>query len=179
MHTTSRLQSAVLIASCLLVAAAERLEAQDVAVPAAVATPAEASPAGLRIEPVGAPLLLASTSAPQADGPVAATNASGRRSRHAITSLYAGFVATQALDVHSTLRALNAGHKEANPLMRWATSSPAAFVGFKTAATAGTLLVIERVRKKHPVRAVFLMAAVDTAYAFVVAHNYSAPVSKR
>lgn len=172
MHTTSRLPLPTLIASCLLVASAGiRLEAQDVTAPAAAVAPAE---------PAATPLLLASMSALRADAPAETTvTAAPHHSRHAITSLYAGFVAMQALDVHSTLRALDAGHKEANPLMRWATTSPVALVSFKAAATAGTVLVIERVRKKHPMRAVFLMAAVDSAYAFVVAHNYSAPIARR
>jgi hypothetical protein len=165
------------MSSCLLGAGTvARLEAQDVAVPAAIVTPAELSGVGVPIEPAAPP----STAAARADLSAAEQAiATARPSRRAFTSLYAALVATQALDAHSTIRALNAGHKEANPLMRWATSNPVALIGFKSVATATTILIIERVRKKHPVRALFLVAAVDSAYAVVVAHNYRAPVSNR
>jgi len=99
--------------------------------------------------------------------------------RQLFSSLYVGLVTTQVLDIHSTLRALDAGHREANPLARWATGNPVTLVAFKTAATAGTMVLVERVRRKHPMRAAILLAAVDTAYAFVVAHNYRVPVPGR
>ena len=54
------------------------------------------------------------------------------------------------MDTHSTFRALDAGLVEANPLMRWAVAHPVAFVSIKAAATAGTILVAEKIRKKHP-----------------------------
>ena len=44
--------------------------------------------------------------------------------RGPLTSLYIGNVALQALDAHSTFRALDAGHAEGNPLMRWTTGIP-------------------------------------------------------
>lgn len=99
--------------------------------------------------------------------------------RPLFASLYAGLIAAQALDVHSTLRALDAGHAEANPATRWATGNTATFVAFKAAATAGTIYLTERVRKKHPKGAVVILATIDSLYAFVVAHNYRAPVSPR
>jgi hypothetical protein len=116
----------------------------------------------------------------QLEGPAAASESAVpvRSVSRLFAPLYMGLVATQALDVHSTLRALNAGHREANPMMRWATSHPATLVSFKTAATIGTTFLLQRVRKEHPKRAVILLAAMDTAYAFVVAHNYSAPVPR-
>jgi hypothetical protein len=44
----------------------------------------------------------------------------------------------------------------------------------KAAATATTILVAEKIRKKHPWRAALFMTGVNTAYALVVAHNYRA-----
>ena len=63
--------------------------------------------------------------------------------------------------------------------MRWATSHPVAFVSMKGAATAGTIFVAEKIRKKHPKRAMAFMAAINTAYALVVIHNYRAPAAPR
>ena len=93
-------------------------------------------------------------------------------------SLYAGLITTQALDVHSTFRALGGGHAEGNPMVRWATSHPALLIGVKAATTTGTIAVVERLRKKHPRSAAFLMTAIDTAYSLVVMHNYRAPIRR-
>ena len=78
----------------------------------------------------------------------------------------------QGLDVHSTLRAIDAGHHEQNPLMRWTVSHPAAFISMKAAASAATIYVAEKIRKRHPKRALLFMAAVNSAYALIVVHNY-------
>jgi hypothetical protein len=88
------------------------------------------------------------------------------------TVLYGGFVTLQALDAHSTLRALDAGHAEQNPVMRWTTSHPVAFIAMKSAATAGTVYFAEKIRKKHPKGARAFIVAVNAAYAVVVLHNY-------
>jgi uncharacterized protein DUF5658 len=105
--------------------------------------------------------------------------AKSRTSRGIVVPLYAGLIATQVLDVHSTRRAIGEGRREANAMVRWATSRPAAFIGFKVATTTGTVLLVERVRRTHPKRALFLLAAIDSAYAFVVAHNYRGAAARR
>ncbi len=91
-------------------------------------------------------------------------------------ALYGGMLVLQGLDVHSTLRAIDAGHSEQNPLMRWTVAHPAAFISMKAAASAATIYVAERIRKRHPKRALLFMAAVNSAYAFIVVHNYSVPI---
>jgi hypothetical protein len=93
--------------------------------------------------------------------------------RAAMSSLYIGLGALQGLDAHSTFKALGAGHVEQNPLIRWSTDHPVAFVSIKAAATLSTILVSERIRKKHPKRAIAFMTAINAAYAVVVAHNYA------
>jgi hypothetical protein len=103
----------------------------------------------------------------------------GKEPRGVLPGLYLGLGALQTLDAHSTFRALDAGMHEGNPLMRWATSHPVAFVSMKGAATAGTIFVAEKIRKKHPKRAMAFMAAINTAYALVVLHNYRAPAPPR
>jgi uncharacterized protein DUF5658 len=92
--------------------------------------------------------------------------------RALMVSLFAGFIAAQALDVHSTLRGLDAGGREANGAMRWATGDPATFITLKAATTTATCLIVDRVRRSHPRGAMFLLVGIDAAYAAVVAHNY-------
>lgn len=91
-------------------------------------------------------------------------------------ALYGSMLVLQGLDVHSTLRAIDAGHHEQNPLMRWTVSHPAAFISMKAAASAATIYVAEKIRKRHPKRALLFMAAVNSAYALIVVHNYNVPI---
>lgn len=95
--------------------------------------------------------------------------------RGLMPALYAGNIALQVMDTHSTFRALDAGMVESNPVMRWTTEHPVAFVSMKAAATATTILVAEKIRKKYPWRAALFMAGVNTAYGLIVSHNYRAP----
>ena len=91
-------------------------------------------------------------------------------------ALYGGLIVLQGLDVHSTLRAIKAGHYEQNPVMRWSVEHPAALISMKAAASAATIYVAEKIRKRYPRRAMLFMAAVNSAYAFIVVHNYKVPV---
>lgn len=90
----------------------------------------------------------------------------------ALAPLYASFLALQALDVHSTLRALNRGARESNPIMAPFTERPAAFVAMKAATAAGVLYMTERVRRRSPWSAILMMAAFNSVYGTVVANNY-------
>jgi hypothetical protein len=91
-----------------------------------------------------------------------------------LVPMYASFATLQALDYHSTTMAISSGAgTEANPLMRGVAGNPAAFLAVKAGATAGTIWVAERMRKKHPARAVVFMLATNAAMAAVVAHNYA------
>ena len=108
------------------------------------------------------------------DAPVPAKR-SKPRSR-LLLPLYSGFVTLQALDAHATFRAIDAGLVEQNPVMRWSTAHPTAFVSIKAAATAGTIFFTEKFRKQHPKGALALISVVNATYAFVVMHNYKAPV---
>jgi hypothetical protein len=92
--------------------------------------------------------------------------------RAVFPALYSGFIATQALDVHSTLRAIDGGAVEANAAMRWATESPARFIALKSATTTGIVFLVEKVRKRHPKTAMFLLVGLNSASAVIVAHNY-------
>jgi hypothetical protein len=171
----------LLFAVLLVLGGATRAGAQDTA-GAANATDASADGAGafagpaadavpaLRIDADALRRLQAAAggqAAATAPAPVAAPRA-------LLPALYAGLGTLQALDAHSTLRAVNLGYAERNPMMRWAAGHPAALITVKAAATVGTIAVAERIRRRHPKRAVAFIAAVNAAYAFVVVHNYRA-----
>ena len=86
--------------------------------------------------------------------------------------LIVSFGALQALDAHSTLKALKNGGREANPAMSAIASNGAALFAVKAGTVAATAYFAERLSKNHPKRAVVLMALLNSAYVAVVAHNY-------
>jgi hypothetical protein len=86
--------------------------------------------------------------------------------------LHVSTVVLQALDVHSTLTALDAGAAEANPMMAGLVEHPVGYVALKAGLTAGVIYASHRLARRHPVRAFLITAAVNVAYAVVVAHNY-------
>lgn len=95
-------------------------------------------------------------------------------SRNLRVGMYASFVTLQALDGISTLKALSAGGREANPTMSGVAGWPVGLFAVKTWTTAGMLLLAERLAKRNKVAAFAMMAALNTGYAAVVAHNYRA-----
>ena len=90
-----------------------------------------------------------------------------------LTTLYGAFVGLEALDVHSTMLAVQSGAgQEANPALR-RIGSPALFA-MKAGTTASINLASERLRKDHhPLAAVMLMIGANSAYAMITAHNYA------
>lgn len=96
----------------------------------------------------------------------------GFGSRAVMGSLYASTAVMQALDIHSTLKGLDRGATEGNPLMAGITSNKAAFIATKVGVAAGTILAARHVAKKNKVAAALTLVALNSAYAFVVSHNY-------
>jgi hypothetical protein len=92
--------------------------------------------------------------------------------RGVLVPLYASFATLQMLDAHSTIRALRAGGEEQNPLLKGLADKPAALVALKAGVAVSTIALAEKVRGKSRVGAIVLMAALNSAYATVVAHNY-------
>ncbi len=90
-----------------------------------------------------------------------------------LLALYAGFATLQALDAHSTIEATRAGYRESNPVVAPFAQTPAAMFAFKAATTSVTILIVEKLRKRHRGAAIGLMVAANVAYASVVAFNYS------
>ena len=89
-----------------------------------------------------------------------------------LVPLFASYVVLQALDVHSTLTVLDAGGVEQNMFMNPFVGKPAAFIAFKAGLTAATLLAADRLSRHNRAASYVLMAALNSAYVAVVAHNY-------
>ena len=111
------------------------------------------------------------------DTAAAANRASGRGTSQGSgalrMALYATYGTFQALDVHSTLKALDNGGAEGNPLVRTVVESPAGLIAVKAASTAGFVYLVERLRRKNRTAAFALAIGVTSLQAYVVAHNYS------
>ena len=101
---------------------------------------------------------------PAARGPIFAT-------------LEASYIGLQALDVVSTLSALDKGHVEANPLMRRLAADPAALIAVKAAATGGTVLLARHIAGRNRLAGIVLTAALDGAYSYIVARNFALSAS--
>jgi hypothetical protein len=97
---------------------------------------------------------------------------SAPRQSPALRSLYATTAVLQALDIHSTMLALDRGAIEANPLMAGVTKNRAAFIATKAAVATGTILAARRLSKRNKVAAIVTLVAINTAYGFIVQHNY-------
>ena len=88
--------------------------------------------------------------------------------------LYGSFASLQALDIHSTTRALDRGAVEANPLVKGVAGNPLALSAVKIAGSAGLVYAAEKMWKKNRKAAVVFMIAANATLAFVVQHNYRA-----
>ena len=89
-----------------------------------------------------------------------------------LLALYAGFATLQALDAHSTVQAVRSGYEESNPLVAPFSQSPAAMYAFKAANTTVTILLVEKLQRRHRGAAIGLMIAANVGYATVVVYNY-------
>lgn len=87
-----------------------------------------------------------------------------------LVPLYVMQFTLHGLDIHSTMRALDAGHQETNPLFK--DGSAKKMLGAKIASSALSVLVAEKLWKKNRIAAVLMMASVNAALTAVVANNY-------
>ena len=92
----------------------------------------------------------------------------------ALVPLYASFATLQALDAHSTSRALDQGAVEANPMMKGLAGNPTALLAVKAAGTAGVIFASEKMWKRNRTASIIFMVAANSAMAWVVQNNYRA-----
>ena len=89
-----------------------------------------------------------------------------------LPALYAGSAILQAYDAYSTLKALNLGGVEANPIAQGVVGNPALFIGVKAAVASASILAAERMWKNHHrVAAIATMVATNSLMAMVAANN--------
>ena len=86
--------------------------------------------------------------------------------------LYVTYGVLQLADAHSTLRGLSRGAREQNPVIGSVVNNPGVFIPVKVGSTIATVYLVERLRKRNPKAAVFVMVAVNAAYGVIVHHNY-------
>ena len=87
-----------------------------------------------------------------------------------LVPLYASQAVLNGLDVHSTMLALRSGKVEGNPVLRGLT--PTQMLGMKAATSTATILITEKLWKRHRAAAVGLMLASNATLAVVAARNY-------
>lgn len=83
------------------------------------------------------------------------------------------FIASEALDVHSTLTALREGGSEGNALMKPMTGSAAVFLAVKAAATWVTVRAADRLAKHNRKGAYWLLGASSAALSLIAVRNYT------
>jgi hypothetical protein len=130
--------------------------------------------AGARLDVAPAAVARASEQRPGTGAPIEPDVTPGG-SRGLLIPLYFSSAALQMMDVHSTRRAISAGHAEGNPFMAGLASNTTAFVAVKAATATGVIFVSERLRKRNRAAAIGLMVAINVATAAIVAHNYRLP----
>ena len=150
-NVEGRMWTVVCLAVGMMFSVSNQLDAQEQVVSPAVRS-AMSSDAGIR------PLLSQPGSA---------------RRPSLLVPLYVSFGIMQVLDVHSTQRVLAGGGREGNPIVGGVVGSPVAVAVLKGGATAGIILLSEKVWKRKRVGAVVTMVALNSAYAMVVSRNYS------
>jgi hypothetical protein len=96
------------------------------------------------------------------------------RRPQALLPLYASFAALQAVDMHSTWRALDHGAVEGNPLLMNVAGNKAALFAVKAAGTGAVIGVSEALWKKNRAAAILFMLSSNAAMTWVVEHNYRA-----
>jgi hypothetical protein len=96
----------------------------------------------------------------------------------ALGPLYVSFVGLEVADGFLTWNLLHSGGSELNPVASPVSGNALALTGFKAVGTAATIVLVERLRHKHPRAAVWTMVAINVGMGLTVLHNASiAPTS--
>jgi hypothetical protein len=101
------------------------------------------------------------------------------RASKALLPLYASTAVLQLLDMHSTLTAMKHGAVEGNPLMAGVTSQGPAFLAVKAGIAASTIFAVRGLAKRNKLAAIVTLIGINSAYGFVISHNYKLAQSLR
>jgi hypothetical protein len=120
------------------------------------------------------PAAVADISVPAPQSPAIGAAGAERRPK-ALVPLYVSLGSLQAMDIHSTTRALGRGAVEANPLLKSVVGHPLALAAVKIGGSVALVYAAEKMwKKKKRKAAVIYMLAMNAGLAFVVQHNYRA-----
>ena len=95
----------------------------------------------------------------------------GRIETAALRALYVSAPAVQAFDAVTTLRVLELGGREVNPMMAAVASNQTAFTAVKLGVAAGQIYGAHALAKRHRLLAIGVMAGVNAAFAVMAVHN--------
>lgn len=90
-----------------------------------------------------------------------------------LASLEAATVATQLLEAHATLRAMDANVLEVNGMMSGVLKNRIAFLGVKAALGVGVAYATHRIARRSKVGGIVTAVAVNSAYLYIAHRNYS------
>ncbi len=121
--------------------------------------------------------VFAADAADSAAEPAFATTTFSSQRPGALMPMYAMSFALQGYDAWSTLSALRAGGREANPMMQSVVGSPVAFTAVKVGTAAATFLASERLWKTHHRTAALAVMAVSNIGMSMVAVNNARALS--
>ena len=90
-----------------------------------------------------------------------------------MAALHSATVTAHILDVHSTIRALDSGAAEGNPLMFGVSKNRAALIAVKSTLAAGVVYATHRIAKRNKAAAIVGAVAVNSLLLTAAHHNYS------
>jgi hypothetical protein len=117
-------------------------------------------------------LSAAAAGAPAQAAPTFATSITSGRRPGALMPMYVLSFALQGYDAYSTLTALKAGAREANPVMQSVVGNPVAFAAVKVGTAAAAFMATEHLWKTHHrTAAVAVIAASNIGMSLVAVNN--------
>lgn len=94
-----------------------------------------------------------------------------------MTGMLVTHATLQGLDVVTTLRGLDAGRREVNPLLK--SGNSALIIGSKVAVTTASILLAKKLWKDNPKAAMVTMVAMNVGLSMVVAQNTDLTAPRR
>lgn len=89
-----------------------------------------------------------------------------------LRALYITTPVVQAIDGISTLKVIQLGGKELNPMMAPFVSSPGVFAATRAALAFGQIYMAHELAKRNRFLAIGALAGLNVAYAMIAVHNY-------
>jgi hypothetical protein len=90
-----------------------------------------------------------------------------------LRALYVTTPLVQAADGWSTLKVIQNGGRELNPVMDVASSNRAVFIAAKAGITIAEIYGTSALARRHKFVAIGVLAGINTAYAVFAAHNFN------